>query len=174
MFPRSHSSSLGNNVERSTLFRAVTPAEANIFTYGDAREPRKAKRCCFQAPSAQHGCFLNLPTEAFEKAFSSSGLLTTELCSTVTTTPCPTPRPAGRRRRWRSTRPRTSSTSRRQRCAYLPPDLCPSASLTGAMPCSGAAVLLQRAADPGRRIRQRPQERHQLASRTLPARPRAS
>ena len=24
----------------------------------------------------------------------------------------------------------------RQRCAYLPPDLCPSASLTGAMPRS--------------------------------------
>ena len=121
------------------MFRAVAPAEANIFTYGDAREPPKAKRCCFQAPSAQHGCFLNLPTEAFDEAFSSSGLLTTEPCATVTTMPCPTPRPAVRRRRWRSTRPRTSSTSGRQRCAYLPPDLCPSASLTGAMPRSGEA-----------------------------------
>ena len=128
----------------------------------------------FPAPSALQGCFLNLPTEAFDEAFSSGGLLTTEPCATVTMMPCPTPRPAVRRRRWRSTRPRTSSTSRRQRCAYLPPDLCPSASLTGAMPCSGAADLLQRAADPGSRIRQRPQERHHLASRTLPARPRAS
>ena len=60
------------------MFRAVRPAEANIFTYGDAREPPKAKRCCFPAPSALQGCFLNLPTEAFDEAFSSGGLLTTE------------------------------------------------------------------------------------------------
>ena len=92
-------------------------------------------------PSALQGCFLNLPTEAFDEAFSSGGLLTTEPCATVTTMPCPTPRPAVRRRRWRSTRPRTSSTSGRQRCAYLPPDLCPSASLTGAMPRSGAVLV---------------------------------
>ena len=45
-----------------------------------------------------------MPTEAFDEAFSSSGLLTTEPCATVTTMPCPTPRPAVRRRRWRSTR----------------------------------------------------------------------
>ena len=106
-----------------------------------ARAPRDRGRCCydFPAPSALQGCFLNLPTEAFDEAFSSSGLLTAEPCATVTTMPCPTPRPAVRRRRWRSTRPRTSSTSRRQRCASLPPDLCPSASLTGAMPRSGEA-----------------------------------
>ena len=103
-----------------------------------ARAPRdRALLLRLPAPSALQGCFLNLPTEAFDEAFSSSGLLTTEPCATVTTMPCPTPRPAVRRRRWRSTRPRTSSTSRRQRCAYLPPDLCPSASLTEAMPRSG-------------------------------------
>ena len=157
------------------MLRGLAPAEANLATCAP-REPPATGRCCygFPAPSALQGCFLNLPTEAFDEAFSSSGLLTTEPCATVTTMPCPTPRPAVRRRRWRSTRPRTSSTSRRQRCAHLPPDLCPSASLTGAMPCSGAVDLLQRAADPGSRIRQRPQERHHLASRTLPARPRAS
>ena len=117
---------------------ALAPAEANLATCAP-REPPATGRCCygFPAPSALQGCFLNLPTEAFDEAFSSSGLLTTEPCATVTTMPCPAPRPAVRRRRWRSTRPRTSSTSRRQRCAYLPPDLCPSASLTGAMPRSG-------------------------------------
>ena len=120
------------------MLLALAPAEANLATCAP-REPPATGRCCygFPAPSALQGCFLNLPTEAFDEAFSSSGLLTTEPCATVTTMPCPTPRPAVRRRRWRSTRPRTSSTSGRQRCAYLPPDLCPSASLTGAMqgPC---------------------------------------
>ena len=138
------------------MLLALAPAEANLATCAP-REPPATGRCRygFPAPSALQGCFLNLPTEAFDEAFSSSGLLTTEPCATVTTMPCPTPRPAVRRRRWRSTRPRTSSTSRRQRCAHLPPDLCPSASLTGAMPCSGAPDLLQRAADPGSRICQR-------------------
>ena len=122
--------------------RPLAPAEANLATCAP-REPPATGRCCygFPAPSALQGCFLNLPTEAFDEAFSSGGLLTTEPCATVTTMPCPTPRPAVRRRRWRSTRPRTSSTSRRQRCAYLPPDLCPSASLTGAMPRSGAVLV---------------------------------
>ena len=115
--------------------RHVRPARAPRDRALPLRLPR--------APSALQGCFLNLPTEAFDEAFSSSGLLTTEPCATVTTNrmPCPTPRPAVRRRRWGSTRPRTSSTSRRQRCAYLPPDLCPSASLTGAMPRSGAVLV---------------------------------
>ena len=35
----------------------------------------------FPAPSALQGCFLNLPTEAFDEAFSSGGLLTTEPCA---------------------------------------------------------------------------------------------
>ena len=124
------------------MLRPLAPAEANLATCAP-REPPATGRCCygFPAPSALQGCFLNLPTEAFDEAFSSGGLLTTEPCATVTTMPCPTPRPAVRRRRWRSTRPRTSSTSGRQRCAYLPPDLCPSASLTGAMPRSGAVLV---------------------------------
>ena len=124
------------------MLLALAPAEANLATCAP-REPPATGRCRygFPAPSALQGCFLNLPTEAFDEAFSSSGLLTTEPCATVTTMPCLAPRPAVRRRRWRSTRPRTSSTSRRQRCAYLPPDLCPSASLTGAMPRSGAVLI---------------------------------
>ena len=103
------------------MLRGLAPAEANLATCAP-REPPATGRCRygFPAPSALQGCFLNLPTEAFDEAFSSGGLLTTEPCATVTTMPCPTPRPAVRRRRWRSTRPRTSSTSRRQRCAYLP------------------------------------------------------
>ena len=126
----------------AAMLLALAPAEANLATCAP-REPPATGRCCygFPAPSALQGCFLNLPTEAFDEAFSSGGLLTTEPCATVTTMPCPTPRPAVRRRRWRSTRPRTSSTSRRQRCAYLPPDLCPSALLTGAMPRSGAVLV---------------------------------
>ena len=124
------------------MLRPLAPAEANLATCAP-REPPATMRCRygFPAPSALQGCFLNLPTEAFDEAFSSGGLLTTEPCATVTTMPCPTPRPAVRRRRWRSTRPRTSGTSGRQRCAYLPPDLCPSASLTGAMPRSGAVLV---------------------------------
>ena len=124
------------------MLLALAPAEANLATCAP-REPPATGRCRygFPAPSALQGCFLNLPTEAFDEAFSSGGLLTTEPCATVTTMPRPTPRPAVRRRRWRSTRPRTSSTSGRQRCAYLPPDLCPSASLTGAMPRSGAVLV---------------------------------
>ena len=127
------------------MLRPLAPAEANLATCAP-REPPATMRCRygFPAPSALQGCFLNLPTEAFDEAFSSGGLLTTEPCATVTTMPCPTPRPAVRRRRWRSTRPRTSSTSGRQRCAYLPPDLCPSASLTGAMPRSGGRAELQK------------------------------
>ena len=87
------------------MLLALAPAEANLATCAP-REPRATGRCCygFPAPSALQGCFLNLPTEAFDEAFSSSGLLTTEPCATVTTMPCPTPRPAVRRRRWRSTR----------------------------------------------------------------------
>ena len=133
--------SLPRDLAKKPDVRPLAPAEANLATCAP-REPPATGRCCygFPAPSALQGCFLNLPTEAFDEAFSSSGLLTTEPCATVTTMPCPTPRPAVRRRRWRSTRPRTSSTSRRQRCAYLPPDLCPSASLTGAMPRSGRAM----------------------------------
>ena len=75
------------------MLRPLAPAEANLATCAP-REPPAAKRCCFPAPSALQECFLNLPTEAFDEAFSSSGLLTTEPCATVTTMPCPTPRPA--------------------------------------------------------------------------------
>ena len=83
------------------MLLALAPAEANLATCAP-REPPATGRCCygFPAPSALQGCFLNLPTEAFDEAFSSSGLLTTEPCATVTTMPCPTPRPAVRRRRW--------------------------------------------------------------------------
>ena len=77
------------------MLLALAPAEANLATCAP-REPPATGRCCygFPAPSALQGCFLNLPTEAFDEAFSSSGLLTTEPCATVTTMPCPTPRPA--------------------------------------------------------------------------------
>ena len=66
----------------------AAPAEANLATCGP-REPPATMRCRygFPAPSALQGCFLNLPTEAFDEAFSSSGLLTTEPCATVTTMP---------------------------------------------------------------------------------------
>ena len=126
------------------MLRPLAPAEANLATCAP-REPPATMRCRygFPAPSALQGCFLNLvlANRGVRRGVQlpSGGLLTTEPCATVTTMPCPTPRPAVRRRRWRSTRPRTSSTSGRQRCAYLPPDLCPSASLTGAMPRSGEA-----------------------------------
>ena len=68
----------------------LAPAEANLATCAP-REPPATGRCCydFPAPSALQGCFLNLPTEAFDEAFSSSGLLTTEPCATVTTMPLP-------------------------------------------------------------------------------------
>ena len=75
------------------MLLALAPAEANLATCAP-REPPATGRCCygFPAPSALQGCFLNLPTEAFDEAFSSSGLLTTEPFATVTTMPCPTPR----------------------------------------------------------------------------------
>ena len=81
------------------MLLALAPAKANLATCAP-REPPATGRCCygFPAPSALQRCFLNLPTEAFDEAFSSSGLLTTEPCATVTTMPCPTPRPAVRRR----------------------------------------------------------------------------
>ena len=63
------------------MLLALAPAEANLATCAP-REPPATGRCCygFPAPSALQGCFLNLPTEAFDEAFSSSGLLTTEPC----------------------------------------------------------------------------------------------
>ena len=63
---------------------ALAPAEANLATCAPC-EPPATGRCCygFPAPSALQGCFLNLPTEAFDEAFSSGGLLTTEPCATV-------------------------------------------------------------------------------------------
>ena len=143
---------------------ALAPAEANLATCAP-REPPATMRCRygFPAPSALQGCFLNLPTEAFDEAFSSSGLLTTEPCATVTTMPsCPTPRPAvsgagdgGARGRGHQAHPADNGAP------YLPPDLCPSASLTGAMPRSGevsrAAEKAARGADLGpRRKRGRP------------------
>ena len=148
------------------MLLALAPAEANLATCAP-REPPATGRCRygFPVPSALQGCFLNLPTEAFDEAFSSSGLLTTEPCATVTTMPCLAPRPAVRRRRWRSTRPRTSSTSRRQRCAYLPPDLCPSASLTGAM------VAALRRGEPS--CRKRREERDRAAAEARAANARA-
>ena len=59
------------------MLRPLAPAEANLATCAP-REPPATGRCCydFPAPSALQGCFLNLPTEAFDEAFSSSGLLT--------------------------------------------------------------------------------------------------
>ena len=59
------------------MLLALAPAEANLATCAP-REPPATGRCCydFPAPSALQGCFLNLPTEAFDEAFSSSGLLT--------------------------------------------------------------------------------------------------
>ena len=67
------------------MLLALAPAEANLATCAP-REPPATGRCRygFPAPSALQGCFLNLPTEAFDEAFSSSGLLTTEPCATVT------------------------------------------------------------------------------------------
>ena len=52
------------------MLRPLAPAEANLATCAP-REPPAAKRCCFPAPSAPQGCFLNLPTEAFDEAFIS-------------------------------------------------------------------------------------------------------
>ena len=76
----------------SVLRRALAPAEPNLATCAP-REPPATMRCRygFPAPSALQGCFLNLPTEAFDEAFSSSGLLTTEPFATVTTM-CPAQR----------------------------------------------------------------------------------
>ena len=61
------------------MLLALAPAEANLATCAP-REPPATGRCCygFPAPSALQGCFLNLPTEAFDEAFSSGGLLTTQ------------------------------------------------------------------------------------------------
>ena len=61
------------------MLLALAPAEANLATCAP-REPPATGRCCygFPAPSALQGCFLNLPTEAFDEAFISGGLLTTE------------------------------------------------------------------------------------------------
>ena len=74
------------------MLRPLAPAEANLATCAP-REPPATGRCRygFPAPSALQGCFLNLPTEAFDEAFSSSGLLITEPCATVTTM-CPAQR----------------------------------------------------------------------------------
>ena len=59
----------------------LAPAEANLATCAP-REPPATMRCRYgfpaPRPSALQGCFLNLPTEAFDEAFSSGGLLTTE------------------------------------------------------------------------------------------------
>ena len=58
---------------------ALAPAEANLATCAP-REPPATGRCRygFPAPSAPQGCFLNSPTKAFDEAFISGGLLTTE------------------------------------------------------------------------------------------------
>ena len=55
----------------------LAPAEANLATCAP-REPPATGRCRygFPAPSAPQGCFVNLPTEAFDEAFISCGLLT--------------------------------------------------------------------------------------------------
>ena len=60
----------------SVLRRALAPAEPNLATCAP-REPPATWRCRygFPAPSAPQ-CFLNLPTEAFDEAFISGGLLT--------------------------------------------------------------------------------------------------
>ena len=57
------------------MLRGLAPAEANLATCAP-REPPATGRCRygFPAPSALQGCFLNLPTEAFDEAFSSGGL----------------------------------------------------------------------------------------------------
>ena len=52
------------------MLLALAPAEANLATCAP-REPPAAKRCCFPAPSAPQGCFLNSPTEAFSTRRSS-------------------------------------------------------------------------------------------------------
>ena len=61
------------------MLLALAPAEANLATCAP-REPPATGRCRygFPAPSALQGCFLNLPTEAFDEAFISGGLLTTD------------------------------------------------------------------------------------------------
>ena len=61
------------------MLLALAPAEANLATCAP-REPPATGRCRygFPAPSAPQGCFLNLPTEAFDEAFISGGLLTTD------------------------------------------------------------------------------------------------
>ena len=57
----------------------LAPAEPNLATCAP-REPPATWRCRygFPAPSAPQGCFLNSPTEAFNEAFISGGLLTTD------------------------------------------------------------------------------------------------
>ena len=54
------------------MLRPLAPAEPSLATCAP-REPRATWRCRygFPAPSAPQGCFLNLPTEAFDEARSS-------------------------------------------------------------------------------------------------------
>ena len=61
------------------MLSPLAPAEANLATCAP-REPPATGRCRygFPAPDELQGCFLNLPTEAFDEAFISGGLLTTD------------------------------------------------------------------------------------------------